>query len=221
MQMEGTPNINDGCLSPTLLRGNRARRAERVCCSVCLPRSRISAGCCYSCTWRFLRSRTDSARDSSTEHHRQRFHRNVTECFAKYPLPAFIQSVATAAPSHSSKQVLHSFDPLQLRRKLREFLSRQVSPSLGCRNVIAKTEEQLPDFIQREACLPRPLYDREPMEHSVVVAPLTTDPLSRKKHADPFVITDRGRSESKLSSDFRVNCGMCRILKQPNLDLLL
>ena len=46
------------------------------------------------------------------------------------------------------------------------------------------------------------LYDGEPMEHRAVVAPLTTDPLSGKKYANPFVITDRGRSESKLSSDF-------------------
>jgi hypothetical protein len=73
--------------------------------------------------------------------------------------------------------VLHSFDPLQLRRKLREFLSRQVSPSLGCRSVIAKTEEQLPDFIQREACLPRPLDDRKAMQHGIVVTSLTADPV--------------------------------------------
>ena len=57
-------------------------------------------------------------------------------------------------------------------------------------------------FVQSEACLPCSLYDGEPMKHRAVVAPLTTDPLSGKKYPNPFVITDRGRSESKLSSDF-------------------
>jgi hypothetical protein len=52
---------------------------------------------------------------------------------------------------------------------------------------IAKTEEQLPDFVQSEARLSCSLYDREPMEHSVVAAPLTTDPLSGKKHPNPFI----------------------------------
>ena len=75
-------------------------------------------------------------------------------------------------------------------------------PSFGGWSAIAKTEEQVPYFVQSEACLPCSLYDGEPMEHRAVVAPLTTDPLSGKKYPNAFVITDRGRSESKLSSDF-------------------
>ena len=74
-------------------------------------------------------------------------------------------------------------------------------PSPGGWGAIAKTEEQVPDFVESEAGLPCSLDDGETMEHRVVVAPLTTDPLRGKEYANPFVIADRGRAESKLSGD--------------------
>jgi hypothetical protein len=104
----------DGSTGALLNASNAAREDQGG--AHCMPLEVCSADwrCCCSCTWRSSQSRTDSGRGSSTEHIRQRFHFNITECFAKYPFPTFIQSIATAGLHHSSKQALHRLDPLQL-----------------------------------------------------------------------------------------------------------
>jgi hypothetical protein len=51
--------------------------------------------------------------------------------------------------------------------------------------------------------LPRPLDHREAMEHGRIVASLPSDPLSRKKDSNLFVVANCGGLKSNLSRDLR------------------
>ena len=81
----------------------------------------------------------------------------------------------------------------------RELSSRQLSPAFGSLSDIAETEEQLPDFIQRETGLTRPLDNREPIKHRGVVTSLSADSLGGKEYSNPLVVAYGGRLKSDLS----------------------
>ena len=83
--------------------------------------------------------------------------------------------------------------------EFRELSSRQLLPAFGGLSDIAETDEQLPDFIQRETDLTRPLDNREPIKHRSVVTSLSADSLSEKKYSNPLVVAYGGRLKSDLS----------------------
>ena len=102
---------------------------------------------------------------------------------------AFIQRVAAAA-LQPVKQALHGLDLLHQRREFRQLSSREFLPAFGSRSVLAKTKEELPDFIERKPGLPRALDDREPLQRTAVVTSLSADALGGRKDSNLFVIAE-------------------------------
>jgi len=108
-----------------------------------------------------------------------------------------------ATVRHFLEQLPHC---LYLAHQLLEFRHlpvRQFLPALRRRSRIAKAKEQLPDFIQGEPGLPRPLDHRQAMKDGRIVASLPSDPLSRKKDSNLFVVANCGGLKSNLSRYLR------------------
>jgi hypothetical protein len=108
----------------------------------------------------------------------------------------------TAAFLNAQKQFLHGLDLLDHLFQFLQLLSRQLSPSLrdGC--FLAKSKEEFADFVEREPSLLSALNDRQPIQHGVVVPPLTAGALRRLEHSDLLVITNGRGTKTRLSRHF-------------------
>ena len=134
---------------------------------------------------------------------RQGFRPEFSKPFLKYPLAALIQSFAMATVHHFLEQTLHRPDLRRQLPKFHQFSARDFLPALRCRSRISKAKEQLPDFMQGEPGLPRPLDHRQAMKHGRIVASLPADPLSRKKDSNLFVVPNCGGLKTNLSRYLR------------------
>jgi hypothetical protein len=99
------------------------------------------------------------------------------------------------------QQALHGLDTVHQVIQFCQLPPGQRAPTLGSSRDVAESEEELPDFLERETDLPRPLDDGKAVQHRIVIAPLPADSLARKKYSDPFVITDGRRAKPNLSRD--------------------
>ena len=106
-----------------------------------------------------------------------------------------------AALRHLLQQSPHCPYPVDQTVEFREFFSRQLLPAFGSLRDVAEAEEQLPDFIQGETDLTRPLDNREPVKHCGIVASLPTDSLGRRKYCNALVVAYGGRLKSDLSGN--------------------
>ena len=83
---------------------------------------------------------------------------------------------------HFFQQPLHGLHPIHQTVEFLELSTGQLLPAFRSPSDVAEIEEQLPDFIQRETDLTRPLDNCEPIEHGGVVASLSTDSPGGKKY---------------------------------------
>jgi len=133
---------------------------------------------------------------------RQGFHRNICAAALKYPLATLLQSVAAAILHHLFQQAPHRFYPVRQTVQFREFFPRQRLPALRGASDIAKTEEQLTDFIQRKTEPPCPLNDCQAIKRCGVVPSLAAHSLGWRKQSDLFVVANRGRLQANLLCHF-------------------
>jgi hypothetical protein len=106
-----------------------------------------------------------------------------------------------ALPHDFLQQALHGFDSVHQVIQFGQLSPGKRAPALGSSRDVAESEEELPNLIQRETDLARPLDDGEAIQHGVVIASLPADPFAGKKDPDPFVKADGGGPKPNLSRD--------------------
>jgi hypothetical protein len=82
---------------------------------------------------------------------------------------------------------LDLFDP---GVQLQHFPLRNPFPSLGNRSRWHEAKEQLPNFVESKSCFLRPPYDGQPVEHRLVVSPLSTHAMRGQQDADLLVVAN-------------------------------
>jgi hypothetical protein len=120
----------------------------------------------------------------------------------KEQFAALIKGGAMAA-TRSSEYGLDRSDGLCQLGQLGQLSAGELFPTLGWRGTPTKTEKQLASFLQGESDLLRSLDDCQPIEHSLVVAPLLVDTLRGRQYPNLFVIADRRGPEPDSASHFR------------------
>ena len=88
-----------------------------------------------------------------------RFHARICAITLKNPFATLLQSIAATFGHHPLEQLLHCPDLVDLYSELSEFSLRECYPSAGSWNSIAKTKEQLSNFVQGESAFPCALDD--------------------------------------------------------------
>jgi len=106
-----------------------------------------------------------------------------------------------AAGHHLAKEAAEGLDVVHQGVEFVEFALRELLPALGGAGDVAESEEELADFVQREAELARALNDGEAIQDRGVVTSLAADARGRREEPDAFVVADGRGLESDLTRD--------------------
>jgi len=129
--------------------------------------------------------------------------RDFSAHLLKHALATLIQCVASAFRHQPLEQTSHRFDSVQQTVQLGKLFLRESPPALRGARDIAKTKEQMPNFTQGKAKLPRTLNDGQAVKHRRVIAPLPAESFRPRQQSNLLVIANRRGLNSNLACHLR------------------
>ena len=121
----------------------------------------------------------------------------------KYALATLVQGLASALRHQFFEHASHRFYSIHQMIQLRKLSLGERSPAFRSARDVAETKEQVSDFSQCKTELARTLDDCQAVKHCGIITPLPTEPLCRRKQANPLIIANRRGPKSNLPCHLR------------------